>query len=533
MTTNETPSSGRPAISDNEVIERFGGIRPMAAKLGAAVTTVQGWKERGHIPPSRWPQIAAAAAAHGIDLGEGATAAPPAETPAASQRTAAAPEPPARPTPPEPSSAPKETKGPPPPVAGKKPAAAEPATAEPEPAPAKEPVATEQRVEAPPPARAAGGGIAWLALMVAVAFAVAVLTRPFWEPVIHGGDLAGAGPGDPAALAKVSAQLAAIEDSLGQLARDSRSRGDTLDARVSALEAGGGEAGAAFAGQLAALETRMADLSGALATVSGSLSRMEERLARLEAMQKEVPGPVRQELEGIGARLDELQAGIAAREESFRAQDTVLSDGLKTVGSTLANLDSRLSELEARPIQTGEKIAALSLAVGQVEAALNSGRPFRAALDRLTALGHDDPLISDGTAIAELEPWADQGIPDRLSLRRRYIELMPQIARELAGAEEEGWVDSVWNSIKGLVTIRRIDGDGDVSPVGRAEMAMERGDLAAAAAAFEGVDNLGPEGNGWLTLVQARIAAEREIDALYGQVIAPLAGTAGAGANAQ
>lgn len=27
-----------------EIIERFGGIRPMAKKIEAAVTTVQGWK---------------------------------------------------------------------------------------------------------------------------------------------------------------------------------------------------------------------------------------------------------------------------------------------------------------------------------------------------------------------------------------------------------------------------------------------------------------------------------------------------------
>ena len=36
-------------ILDNaeKVVAAFGGIRPMAKKLGVAVTTVQGWKERG------------------------------------------------------------------------------------------------------------------------------------------------------------------------------------------------------------------------------------------------------------------------------------------------------------------------------------------------------------------------------------------------------------------------------------------------------------------------------------------------------
>jgi len=43
------------------IIERFGGIRPMAAKLGIPVTTVQGWKKRGEIPGTRKEDIIRAA----------------------------------------------------------------------------------------------------------------------------------------------------------------------------------------------------------------------------------------------------------------------------------------------------------------------------------------------------------------------------------------------------------------------------------------------------------------------------------------
>ncbi len=50
------------------IIERFGGIRPMAAKLDTPVTTVQGWKKRGIIPLTRHPDILAAAAREGIAL---------------------------------------------------------------------------------------------------------------------------------------------------------------------------------------------------------------------------------------------------------------------------------------------------------------------------------------------------------------------------------------------------------------------------------------------------------------------------------
>lgn len=51
-----------------KIIERFGGIRPMATKLGVPVTTVQGWKKREAIPLARKELILTAAQEHGVDL---------------------------------------------------------------------------------------------------------------------------------------------------------------------------------------------------------------------------------------------------------------------------------------------------------------------------------------------------------------------------------------------------------------------------------------------------------------------------------
>ena len=45
----------------HDIIAKFGGIRPMASKLGIAVSTVQGWRERGSIPHARHHQILSSA----------------------------------------------------------------------------------------------------------------------------------------------------------------------------------------------------------------------------------------------------------------------------------------------------------------------------------------------------------------------------------------------------------------------------------------------------------------------------------------
>lgn len=53
-----------------KIIERFGGIRPMASKIDAPVTTVQGWKKRDVIPGTRRDQILKAASENNIDLSD-------------------------------------------------------------------------------------------------------------------------------------------------------------------------------------------------------------------------------------------------------------------------------------------------------------------------------------------------------------------------------------------------------------------------------------------------------------------------------
>lgn len=50
------------------IIEKFGGIHPMARKLSIPPSTVQGWKERGIIPAKRQPVVLNAAQESGINL---------------------------------------------------------------------------------------------------------------------------------------------------------------------------------------------------------------------------------------------------------------------------------------------------------------------------------------------------------------------------------------------------------------------------------------------------------------------------------
>lgn len=56
-------------MSIRSVITRFGGIQPMAKRLGHRNhTTVQGWWDRETIPALRMPEVLDAASEHGLDI---------------------------------------------------------------------------------------------------------------------------------------------------------------------------------------------------------------------------------------------------------------------------------------------------------------------------------------------------------------------------------------------------------------------------------------------------------------------------------
>ena len=56
--------------SAEEVIERFGGIRPMSSKTQIPVTTIQGWKKRNSIPDARVDDILKAAQSNNVDIAD-------------------------------------------------------------------------------------------------------------------------------------------------------------------------------------------------------------------------------------------------------------------------------------------------------------------------------------------------------------------------------------------------------------------------------------------------------------------------------
>lgn len=524
MASESDGDTGRPAgdteVADGAlpalpVIQRFGGIRPMAQKLGVPVSTVQGWKERGAIPANRREEVLAAAAGHNIAMEPGdltVAATPPViELPGA--RPAA-----------EPASPTATTEA----TASKTP----PATAVREPSPwsrveskladtaedaseAKGPPVRETAMAAAPaPARSS------LIPAVLASALVALLisgTAPYWTRAL--GVILPAGPAVDTGL---SDQVRALDRRIAELeSRPATVAGTGTDpeliGRIEALEQlndqlrGDLDRLAASAGAAAAGGAPAPALAGRLEAVSDEVASLKNQIEAIRRDSSQVVAPER-----LAALFDRIEENAA----ELRAMQGKLSG--------LVELPKRVEELsltiEAASGQT--RRSAFVLASGQLEAALDSGQPYASELGAVRRLAADDPELP--VLLARLEQHSDEGIPTMAELRVRFDDTALAVAQAAQSNVDGGWIDRAWARLRSLVTVRPVGGDvaGD-SPeahLARAEARLDEGDLASAVGELEALEGAAAETAApWLAGARARVAADEAIERLRARALARIA----------
>lgn len=463
-TADSDESGARLSDAAEAVVERFGGIRPMATKLGVPVTTVQGWKNRGHIPDNRHAAIRAAAAAHDVDLtglpSEPVTAAPAAEAESPPTDTAA-----------EPDSKPAAAVSPEPDASGEMPPVAE--------ADADIEADAEAGAETAPPPKARGAGAAgWTALVLALLAIAATATQPLWSPIVY---------------------------------RNTGIKED-LTARLAAVEAASSKA-VTLSGRLAATDERLAVLIRRIEAAPGV---DPAEIAALTGKMDEAAGRARAALDRISQRLGAVEEQVRTPPAEVMAALSELRAGLAALEKSIAAVEARTTALERQPVISGERIAAIAIAAGQLESAVDSGAPYRAALDRLRALARDDTALQE--ALVPLDANAGKGVATLAALSARFAAIAPRLA--VATAEAKGWADRLSEKARALVNMRPVGADGDRSPVTRAERALARRDLPEAVSALATV---GGAAVAWRETAAARVAADRALAAARGRVADMLA----------
>ena len=474
------------------LIKQFGGIRPMATKLGVPVSTVQGWKQRGAIPVARLSEIEAAATANGIVL----DAAPAAESGDEAVVVSESPESAINPDP------------------GRAPLA----------------------VAAPPPKQRRRGGAAIGLSVVALLASLGAAGGVLWLNSNNTGE-----------VRQTRALLQRVEALEAEAAVASG-----LTDRLAALESEGGaadELAAAIAGlevDLAAVEADLADeietlraaTTGRPVDVPGATARLNALGARLAALEQGGSGGEESRLGSVQDRLDAVEGsliGLSETQSSFVAQlsTAATADALMVAmariavleggGEDLAALLDEFAGIEARLVAitaadvVEPRALALVLALQQMRLAVAAGKPFAAELDVAQRLaGRDNPLAGP---LATLEAEAASGLATADQLRAGF----PNVARMLLQASlsadaSASLADRLRARVAGVVSVRRTDvgGEDDSNDIdralARADVALAADDLAGVVTALAAHEDGAPaEVAGWLAAARARVAADEVI----------------------
>lgn len=550
---DESPAGDGQAsdIAAQPIIDAFGGIRPMAAKLGVPVSTVQGWKQRDTIPAGRIESIVAAGKANNVTLpamlakaavSRSHEAAPSHEAAKSQTDESGSPQSGAESTQSPGEQPGHKPAGPRPPMRFSPPEAGPSAPSSPsreQTALSDQPSATTHRTTSssqdeetggtsepsaatPPPVashsgtRGAGGAL----VLAVIALIVAVL----WPIVFNRWLGADAQDGSPAALEQ---RIAALEEASPTGAPDEiRQALDQLRSDVESLKAlsadGGGIDGAAIqaiTARIDALEQASGQgtdaasaetITQALDSLQQAFDGMSQVVDGLQTRIATIESNVQQlEASGGGAQVDQLKADLASIQETLgqiqggMAQVTTLANTARqqAVEEATALIDQRAAQLSgqisalAGSDEAAAEHQAFLIALGQLSAQLRSAQAFAAELQALQQVVAESetlrPALGDVVAavFAPLSEATETGIPTLVDLRASFDPMRLAVLRA-SDAPPEDMLDEIWGEVSGLVTISRVDGAGDGTIDGilfGAEQHLAAGDLTGAVDSLEGL----------------------------------------------
>ncbi len=228
-------------------------------------------------------------------------------------------------------------------------------------------------------------------------------------------------------------------------------------------------------------------------------------------------------LSRLSAKLSQLDTNKGALEKMLQRIAKLEQDEKEIVRIT-----KRLKTLEKSGPKTMDAVTGASatvLAVNQLRDAIRQATPFKKELGlvKRLSIGNADMM----KAIAILEPISSEGLPTVTVLKYQFTKTAQDIIKAAHQTAEQSWVDRVMNRLKGLITIRKIKNDGDVTPgalVSRAEDALDSGRLDEALTILSKLTgNAGQAAAAWIKAARSRVDAERALASLHVQAVALLA----------
>ena len=322
------------------------------------------------------------------------------------------------------------------------------------------------------------------------------------------------------ALDDARARLAAVEKS----AASESAMASALDQRMTSLEAGAasaakGDALDALGRRIGALEASGGDARTALDEARAARADAAKALAAASSAAAPTNTAAPAEPGALEPRLVKLESDLAAAETRLSQLGAIDERLAKLEGATGAAAKSEARVAMARGgSESAASVAVLALSLEQRFAA---GAPYAAELGALGQLG------VGAEALAALKPMAESGAPSLSALAASWAKVEPAVVAAAPPPERSSW-DRLLDHMRALVRVRHVGeaGERDESgpPAARIGAALDRGDLAAALAAFGQLpDASRAAGAAWADATKARVAAAKAATALRADAINGLA----------
>jgi hypothetical protein len=275
---------------------------------------------------------------------------------------------------------------------------------------------------------------------------------------------------------------------------------------------------AALAARVTALEQRPAPPAVNIDAIKSTRSAQAALAQRVDGLEATLDGLRQNQAAGAAART--ALAQLAQRLDASDARTAAEAADTEKIGQQLARLGGLATDLGGRVTALEQQAraqagadrsgAVLLLALLQMREAVDEARPFPAEYGVFKGLARDDPKL-----VAAAEPLAvaaRDGVASRASLRRGLADLPGQIAAVREPAGPSSWSAQMLDRLRGLVTIRHIDGAAKTGPeaaVDAAQRALARGDLAAVVSALDGLTGANADAaRPWLQMARQRLAAD-------------------------
>ena len=322
-------------------------------------------------------------------------------------------------------------------------------------------------------------------------------------------------------LAELGAQVQQENAALDAEAKRESAAVASLDKRVSALETSGGPSGE-LDKRVAALETANADNGPKAVAAAQTAQQAVQTDQQLTTQVKDLRADIdaaRGEIPGLAARVAKLET------EAPKANDADLSALAARLDKIEAALAAPKSESRVAPEKPApaDNASAIAIIAEEIEDKLAAGAPFGTEAAALQRLGVDPAQLASLQAVAG-------GAPTGSALAESFAAVAPQVLAAASPAESGGVLDRLLAHIHGLVRVHVLGesaGDNPEAIVSRIGAECRRGDIAGAVAAFDKLPAAARQAAGdWPVKARARQAADAALQSIREAAVGRLAGGA-------